>query len=90
MKASLPQKVRRSVFSKTMYEPVREDTNNLGSTRSDTKRAVLSQKMEILDLESRDPYSKNKCDEHRCYCEADLRLCFCLCRLLDFPIYMYV
>ena len=39
------------------YEPVSERTNNLGPTRSNTNRAVQSQKMvrgrKILDLESR-------------------------------------
>ena len=32
------------------------------------------------------PCSENKgADQLRSYCEADLRLCFCLCRLLVFP-----
>ena len=32
------------------------------------------------------PCSKNKgADQHCSYWEADLRLCFCLCRLLVFP-----
>ena len=42
-----------------------------------------------MDLESRDLYylySENKgADQLHSYCKADLRLCFCLCRLLVFP-----
>ena len=42
-----------------------------------------------MDLESRGMYypcSENKgTDQLRSYCEADLRLCFRLCRLLGFP-----
>ena len=42
-----------------------------------------------MDLESRGivrSCSENKgADQLRSYCEADLRLCFCLCRLLVFP-----
>ena len=65
-------------------------------TRSDATPAVQSQKMvygyrlEILDLESKEialyPCSKIKgADQLRSFCEADLRLCFRLCRLLVFP-----
>ena len=62
-------------------------------TRSDTNRAVQSQKMVkgwkfwIRKVEKLyHPCSENKgADQLRSYCEADLRLCFCLCRLLDFP-----
>ena len=42
-----------------------------------------------MDLESEElyyPCSENKgADQLRSYCEADLRLCFRLCRLLVFP-----
>ena len=62
-------------------------------TRSDTNRAVQSQNM-VRDWkfwikkveELYYPSSKNKgTDQLRSYCEADLRLCFRLCRLLFFP-----
>ena len=62
-------------------------------TRPDTNRAVQSQKMVrgwklwILKVEELYyPSSENKgADQLRSYCEADLRLCFRLCRLLVFP-----
>ena len=62
-------------------------------TRSDTNRAVQAQKLvrglkfclkveEALNY----PCSENKgADQLRGYREADLRLCFLLCRLLVFP-----
>ena len=61
-------------------------------TRSDTNRPVQSQKMvrgwkfwikKVQELYY--PCSENKgADQLRSYCKADLRLCFCLCRLLVF------
>ena len=63
------------------------------SNRSDTNRAVQSQKMardwkfwiEKVE-ESYYLCSENKgADQLRSYCEADLCLCFCICRLLVFP-----
>ena len=62
-------------------------------TRSDTNQAVQSQKMVrglkfwIQKVEKLYyPCSENKgVDQLRSYCEADLRLCFRLCRLLVFP-----
>ena len=62
-------------------------------TRSDTNRAVQSQKMVrglkfwiYVEAGFHYPCSENKgADQLRSYCEADLRLCFCLCRLLIFP-----
>ena len=61
--------------------------------RSDTNRAVQAQKtVRILKFrikveeELYYPSSENKgADQLRSYCEADLRLCFRLCRLLAFP-----
>ena len=61
-------------------------------TRADTKPGYTvtedGQRLEILDLESRGivhPCCENKgADKLRSYCEADLRLCFRLCRLLVF------
>ena len=62
-------------------------------TRSDTNLTVNSQKMvrglkfwiyKVEELYY--PCSENKgADQFRNYCEADLRLCFCLCRLLVLP-----
>ena len=61
--------------------------------RSDTNRAVQAQKQarslkfQISVAEELDyPSSENKgADQLRSYCEADLRLCFRLGRLLVFP-----
>ena len=63
------------------------------STRSNTNRAVHSQKIaRSLKLQMKEeeglyyPCSENKgADQLRSYCEADLCLCFRLCRLLVFP-----
>ena len=63
------------------------------STRSDTNRAVQAQKTARslkfrinVEEELYYPSSKNKdADQLRGYREADLRLCFCLCRSLVFP-----
>ena len=70
-------------------EPVHEKTNNLGS---DTKQPVVTeegQKLEILDLRRRGIVllveQKQRRDQLHSYCKADLRLCFCLCKLLVFP-----
>ena len=60
--------------------------------RSDTNQAVQSQKQarslkfRIKEVEGLYyPCSENKgADQLRSYCEADLRLCFRLCRLLVF------
>ena len=61
--------------------------------RFDTNRAVQSQKRArslkfriYVEEELYCPSSENKgADQLRGYREADLRLCFCLCRLLVFP-----
>ena len=61
--------------------------------RFDTNQAVQSQKMArslkfwiLVEEELCYPSSKNKgADQLRSHCEADLRLCFRLCRLLVFP-----
>ena len=63
------------------------------SYRSDTNRPVQSQKMardwKFWIKKEEELYylsSENKgADQLRSYCEADLRLCFRLCRLLVFP-----
>ena len=75
-----------------LFEPVREKTNNLGSTWSDTNRTVQPQKTaRSLKFRIREeeglyyPCSENKgADQLRSWCEVDLRLCFRLCRLLVF------
>ena len=62
-------------------------------TRSDTNRPVQSQKRArslkfriSVEEELYYPSSENKgADQLRSYCEADLRLCFRLGRLLVFP-----
>ena len=70
-----------------------EKTNNVVSEhRSDTNRAVRAQKMargwKFWILKVEELYylcSENKgADQLRSYCEADLRLCFRICRLLFF------
>ena len=61
--------------------------------RSDTNRYVQAQKMTrslkfwvYVEEELYYPSSENKgADRLRSYCEADLRLCVRLCRLLVFP-----
>ena len=57
--------------------------------RSDTNRTVQAQKRAIrlkVEEELYYPSSENKgADQLRSYCEADLRLCCRLCRLLVFP-----
>ena len=73
---------------------MREKTNNFGfPTRSDTNQAVQSQtKARSLKLwiqveeKLYYPCSENKgADQLRGNREADLRLCFRICRLLVFP-----
>ena len=76
-----------------VYDPVREEkTTNLFPTRSDTNQALQSQKMvrgwkfwiwKVEELYH--PCSENNgADQLRSDCEADLRLCFRLYRLLIF------
>ena len=77
-----------------IYEPVREKTNKLGFRPGPTQTGLFChrkwleagnfglKKVEELFY----PFSENKgADQLHSYCEADLRLCFCLCRLLVFP-----
>ena len=62
-------------------------------TRSDTNQPVQAQKRARslkfrikVEEELYYPSSENKgADQLRSYCEADLRLCFRICRLLVFP-----
>ena len=76
-----------------MSHDVRKQTF-LFPTRSDTNRAVQRKKMDralkfrIKKVEGfyyMYPYSENKgADQLRVYCEADLRLCFRICKMLVF------
>ena len=59
--------------------------------RSDTNRAVQAQKnakdwkfwiWKVEELYYTCSEKKRRCDQLRSYCEADLRLCFLICRLL--------
>ena len=77
-------------FCKAIFEPPRGKTNNVVSEQVRHKQGCTSTedgwRLEILDLESRGICSENKgADQLRGYREADLRLCFRLCRLLVFP-----
>ena len=63
-------------------EPVREKTNNLGPNQVRYKPDCTGtdKRLEILE-EFYNLCSENKgADQLRSYCEADLRLCFRLCR----------
>ena len=72
-------------------EPVREKTNNLGSDQARHKPGCTVTKdgyrLGVLDLESTIRVAKISALVSFTikYCEADLRLCFCLCRLCVFP-----
>ena len=76
-----------------LNEPPRGKTNNVVSERSDTNRSVEAQKRArslkfqiSVEEELYYPKSENKgADQLRGYREADLRLCFRLCRLFVFP-----
>ena len=80
----------RIIRKPTMWFPNRSDTN-----RPDTNRSAQSQqKARIWNIwvqkveEFYDPSSENKGDDQvrsYCYCEADLRLSFRVCRLFVFP-----
>ena len=75
-----------------LYELRHEKTMFCFSTRSDTNRAVQSQKtarglnFRIKKVEGLYYLcSENKgADQLRGYREADLRLCFCICKMLVF------
>ena len=78
---------------KFINERPRGKTNNVVSDMSDTNLPVQAQK-KVRSLKFRilvgeelyHPSGKNKgADQLRSYCEADLRLCLRLCRLLVFP-----
>ena len=67
-----------------MWFPNRSDTNR---PAVQAQKRARSLKFQIyVEEELYYPSSENKgADQLRSYCEADLRLCFRLCRLLVFP-----
>ena len=73
----------RLVGKPTMWLPDRSDTNRAVQSQKTARGwKFWIQKLEALYY----PCSENKgADQLRSYCEADLRLCFRLCRLLIFP-----
>ena len=77
------QQMSRLVGKPTIWFPNRSDTNRPVPSQ---KRAK-SLKFQIqVEKEMYYPSNENKgADQLRSYCEADLRLCFRLCRLLVFP-----
>ena len=73
----------RLVGKPAMWFPNRSDTNRPVQAQ---KRARSLQCRISVEEELYYPSSENKdADQLRSYCEADLRLCFRLCRLLVFP-----
>ena len=73
----------RLVGKPTMWFPNRSDTNRPVQAK---KRARSLKFRNKVEEELYYPSSENKgVDQLRSYCEADLRLCFRLCRLLVFP-----
>ena len=73
----------RLVGKPTMLFPNRSDTNRPVQAQ---KRARSLKFRIYVEEELYYPSSENKgADQLRGYCEADLRLCFRLCRLLVFP-----
>ena len=67
----------------TMWFPNRSDTNQAAQSQ---KQARSLKFRTYEEEEVYYPCSENKgADQLRGYCEADLRLCFCICRLLVFP-----
>ena len=73
----------RLVGKPTMWFPNRSDTNQVVQSQKQTR----SLKFCIEEVEGvYYPCSENKgADQLRGYREADLHLCFCICRLLVFP-----
>ena len=73
----------RLVGKPTMWFPSRSDTNR----PVQSQKTARSMKFRIKEVEGLYyPCSENKgADQLRGYREADLRLCFRICRLLVFP-----
>ena len=71
------------VGKQTMWFPNRSDTNR--SVQSQKRASILKFRIQVEE-ELYYPSSENKGADQLCsYCEADLRLCFRLGRLLVFP-----
>ena len=92
--AVLKSRIDRPSGKQTSYEPPRGKTNNVVSEQVGHKPACTSTeksrslKFRIFKVEEElyYPSSENKgADQIRSYCEADLRFCFRLGRLLVFP-----
>ena len=76
------------------FEPSREKAKNFGFGVRKPRILVLDQKIaKRLKFQNwkeasyiYHPVNENKSADQLCsYCEADLRLCFCICRALVFP-----
>ena len=73
----------RLVGKPTMWSPTRSDTNR--PVQSQKRARILKFRIKVEE-ELYYASSENKgADQLRSYCEADLRLCFRLCKLLVFP-----
>ena len=73
----------RLVGKPTLWFPTRSDTNQ--AAQSQKRARILKFRIQVGE-ELYYPSSENKGDDQlRGYREADLRLCFRLCRLLVFP-----
>ena len=73
----------RLVGKPTMWFPNRSDTNRAVQLQKQARRLKF---LGYVEEELYYPSSENKgADQLRGYREADLRLCFRLCRLLVFP-----
>ena len=83
MKTFADQYLSRLVGKPTMWFPNRPDTNQ--AVQAQKKARSLKFRIKVEE-ELNYPSSENKgADQLRGYREADLRLCFRLCRLLIFP-----
>ena len=72
-------------FNSKEYVPVRENTNNLVFRPGPIQTSLYSHRS---SLETRNFWFRKKdctiCVAKKGYCEADLRLCFRICKLLVF------
>ena len=68
----------------TFLFPTRSDTNRAGQ-RKKMDRALKFRIKKVEGFYYMYPCSENKgADQHRGYCEADLRLCFRICKMFVF------
>ena len=75
--------IYKKYLGRYTFEPPRGKTNNVVSEQVLHKPTCTS--TEISDLSRRANRENKGADQLRGYCEADLCLCFRLCRLLIFP-----